>query len=179
MAERLPRESEPLPLALAIPPDRVVVRQGEPAGALWIVVSGALVATAVSAEGRELALDVLGPGDVVGEPDGGISPVTVRSILPSGLRPPGADDATLRLAERARRTTIAALDLACSDVATRVRHRLDDLTERFGVPTGSGNRIGLPLTQEHLAALTGSTRESVNRALRSMERRTAQAPAPS
>jgi CRP/FNR family cyclic AMP-dependent transcriptional regulator len=170
MAERLPRIREPLPLTLAVPRGRALVRQGERAAGLWILESGALIVTAVSKQGRAFALDVLGAGDVVGEPDGRISPVTVRSLVPSGLRPLSGRDGFAPLAERASRAAATALDMACCDVATRVKHRLDDLASRFGVPTPVGTRIALPLTQDDLAALTGSTRESVNRVLCAMER---------
>jgi len=47
----------------------------------------------------------------------------------------------------------------------RLAARLDDLAARFGRPVPGGRCLELPLTQEHLAGLTGATRESVNRAL--------------
>jgi CRP-like cAMP-binding protein len=74
------------------------------------------------------------------------------------------------LAVRAARAAATALDLAWLDVPTRVGRRLDDLAARFGHETPTGVRITLALSQDDLAALTGTTRESVNRALRGMER---------
>jgi CRP-like cAMP-binding protein len=60
--------------------------------------------------------------------------------------------------------------MACLDVRERLRSRLTDLAQRFGAPVPGGVRIGIRLSQEELAELTGSARESVNRALRSMQR---------
>jgi CRP-like cAMP-binding protein len=54
------------------------------------------------------------------------------------------------------------------DVRTRIAHRLEDLAERFGRAVDGGRLILLPLTQDEVAALAGTTRESANRALRSM-----------
>ena len=87
MAERLPREREPLPLTLVVARGRALVRQGEPCDAIWIVESGALMSTIVTADGRTLALDVLGSGDIVGEPEGVTSAVTVRALRPCRVRP--------------------------------------------------------------------------------------------
>jgi CRP-like cAMP-binding protein len=47
----------------------------------------------------------------------------------------------------------------------RLAARLEDLAVRFERPVPGGRCLELPLTQEHLAGLTGATRESVNRAL--------------
>ncbi len=170
MAERLPRTREPLPLTLAVARARAVVRQGEAASGLWTVESGALLVTVVAPDGRTLALDILGRGDAVGEPDGGLSPATVRALRPCRLRPVPAAAQPGLLAARASRAAATALDLAWLDVPTRVARRLNDLASRFGRETPTGVRITLALTQDDLAALTGTTRESVNRALRGMER---------
>jgi CRP-like cAMP-binding protein len=55
-------------------------------------------------------------------------------------------------------------------VTERVAGRLDDLAERFGRPVAGGRGISLALTQDDLADLAGSTRESVNRALAELAR---------
>ena len=47
----------------------------------------------------------------------------------------------------------------------RVARRLLELGERFGVPEEGRIEIELPLSQEELAAWTGSSREAVSKAL--------------
>jgi CRP/FNR family cyclic AMP-dependent transcriptional regulator len=170
MAERLPRDREPLPLTLAVPSGRAIVRQGESSSGLWTVESGALSVGVVAPDGHALMLDVLGPGDAVGEPDGGISLVTVRALRPCRLRPAHANVATRLLATRAQRVAALACELAWLDVAGRVERRLDDLALRFGRPVPGGTRIVIALSQEDLASLAGTSRESTNRALRALQR---------
>ena len=170
MADRLPREREPLPLTLVVARGRALVRQGEPCDAIWIVESGALMSTIGTADGRTLAIDVLGSGDIVGEPEGVASAVTVRALRPCRVRPAGRAEAPKLLAARAGRVATLACDLAWMGVPGRVERRLEDLAERFGHPVPEGTRVGIKLSQEDLAALAGTTRESVNRALSAMQR---------
>jgi CRP/FNR family cyclic AMP-dependent transcriptional regulator len=170
VAERLPRSHEPLPL-IAIRPGQHVVRQGEACAGPWVVESGALLASAVSDDGHILALDVLGPGDLVGEPDGAPAEHDVKALRPGRLRIAGAAEAAGLAAARARRAAGLARDLAWLDVGSRIEGRLVDLACRFGRPVPGGTLVSLPLTQEDLAALTGTSRESANRALRALERR--------
>ncbi len=144
---------------------RCVTQQGEASTGVWIVESGLLRATTVGLDGRELTLDVLGPGDAVGEPRGIVSGAAVRAERPSRLRPASTDAACSALARRAARLEMLAADLAWLDVACRIERRLRDLAERFGRPVPGGTAIPLSLTQQDLASLAGTSRESANRAL--------------
>jgi CRP/FNR family cyclic AMP-dependent transcriptional regulator len=96
------------------------------------------------------------------------SPVTMRALRPCRLSPADPRAAADLLTTRAHRAAALAEDLAWLDVRTRIAHRLDDLAERFGRPVDGGRLILLPLTQDEVAALAGTTRESANRALRLM-----------
>jgi CRP-like cAMP-binding protein len=75
------------------------------------------------------------------------------------------------LAARARRTEGLARDLAWLDVPMRIERRLQDLAARFGRPTEGGTVIPMRLTQEDLASLAATTRESTNRAVRGLVER--------
>lgn len=155
----------PLPLTIDVRSGREVVRQDEPYPGAWVVQSGALVMEAVNREGRCLALDLLGRGDLVGGLPEWTAEASVRSLVPSWLVPAGPAAIQRGLARRARRASWVACSLAWDRIADRVADRLDDLATRFGRPVPGGVRVQLPLTQEDLAGLTGATRESVNRAL--------------
>lgn len=169
MAERLPRDTQPLPLGLAVRPGTVIVRQGEPCPPTRVVERGALLVEAVRDDGRRLALDVLGPGDGVGASSGRTSAATVRALGPVRLRAVRADDDPESMMARwAERATALATDLAWLGAAERVMARLDDLAIRFGHPVPAGVAIGLRLTHDDLAALCGTSRETVTRALRSL-----------
>ena len=169
MAERLARSREPLPL-VPLRVGQAPVRQGEPCVAVWRVGSGMLTASAVGDDGRELTLDVLGPGDAVGEPCGAVSLITVRAMRPSRLVTASGLDVAGLLAHRARRRELLAFDLAWLGVDERVARRLDDLAGRFGHTVPGGVSIPFRLTQDALASLAGTSRESANRALRRLAR---------
>ena len=169
MAERLPRSQEPLPL-VPLRAGQAPIRQGERCASVWRVGSGMLIASAVGDDGRELTLDVLGPGDAVGEPCGEVSLITVRAIRPSRLEAVSGPAVAGLLAHRARRRETLACDLAWLGVDERIARRLDDLAVRFGRPAPGGLSIPFRLTQDVLASLAGTSRESANRALRRLVR---------
>ena len=165
-----------------LPHDAMVARQGEPISSLYLVECGAIRLSCVTADGREIVVAVLGPGDVFGEaalleeP----SPVDARSIGPSTLialdtsllpfvfrESPATGTELLRLvAARLHRTERALGEVLTSDLATRIARRLRELAESHGAPEGGGTRIALPLTQEELARMVGASREAVNRSLK-------------
>ena len=171
-------------------PGQVICREGEPADLALIVVSGALLLSVSGPSGRSLVIEILGPDELLAsclsreialaDP----APLTpeVRALLASRLLAvPGA---ALDLAVRRRPEIASWVALATnarvgslerrlasslgSTVADRVEELLHGLAQVHGHPMGNEVRIGLPLTQELIAAMTGSTRESVNRALRAM-----------
>jgi CRP/FNR family transcriptional regulator len=164
----LPRRDEPLPLAITVRAGATLVRQGEPCSIAWLVRSGALWESLVLPDGRELALGILGPGELIGEPADAPAASTVRTLRVSRLLPVDPDEAADLFAARARRAALLAAELAWSDVPSRLRTRLRDLAARFGRPAPGGTSIELRLTQDRLALLCGSTRETVNRALRDL-----------
>jgi CRP/FNR family transcriptional regulator len=126
----------------------------------------------VEPDGRTLAVDVLGPGDPVGDP-GSVSTAEVRALGPCRLRQAsGSPLAQMHLVgRRIDRLTRLARELAWLDVTARVDHRLADLATRFGRPGPDGTSVTLRLTQDDLAALCGTSRESANRALRALRER--------
>ncbi|HET9672287.1 MAG TPA: Crp/Fnr family transcriptional regulator, partial [Actinomycetota bacterium] len=161
---------EPLPLTFEIRPGRVVVLQGEPYPGAWIVRSGRFLMEAVDADGRRLWIDVLGQGDLVGGPPGREAEATVQALTEAWVAPAGPAALRDGLARRAHRAASLACALAWERVADRIAVRLTDLADRFGRPVPGGRCLRFPLTQEELAWLTGSNRETVNRALVKLRR---------
>jgi CRP-like cAMP-binding protein len=73
---------------------------------------------------------------------------------------PGVKDVLLRLlAEQLRRASDRIVEAHYVDAETRVRRRLAELAKTY--PSGV-----VPLTQEDLAAMAGTSRATVNRVLR-------------
>ena len=126
-------------------------------------------------DGRRLVLDVLGPGDGVGGPGDAIgaelldrprvAQATARALGPGRLRAMVPGEEVPLLARRAERAARFAADLAWFDVPTRLLARLTVLAERFGHPVPGGVAIGLRLGHDDLAAICGTSRESVTRAM--------------
>ena len=178
VAQRLLHSAEPSILELAVRPGGVVVEQGEPCPPMRVVTRGAFVVEVLRHDGRRLMLDVLGPGDGVGGPgdavgdDPGLEPqgaraaqATVRAMGPGRLRALRPGEEVPLLIRRAERAARFAADLAWFDVPTRLLARLNVLAGRFGHPVPGGVSIGLRLRHDDLAALCGTSRESVTRAM--------------
>jgi CRP-like cAMP-binding protein len=158
-----------------------------------VVTNGAVAMASTPSAGRAAVLAILGPGDALGpgperprvraataaeEPPHVDLRAVVHSevvVVPSAsLRLACARDSSaahelVLLAARQADVLSRRLELALTvPVADRLHRTLRDLAATFGVRRrgGLGVEIGLPLTQDLLAALVGATRESVNRALR-------------
>lgn len=162
-----------------------LLHQGGPSDCLYVLLEGRVRVTVVDAEGHELLLDLLGPGDTVGELsviDGRPRSATVSAIEPGrALRVPSAQFvrylqqhpraavALLQvLAQRLRESDDTRLRLAAERTDQRVARRLLELAARHGEPDGAGVRITAPLTQAELAAWVGASREGVSYALREL-----------
>jgi CRP/FNR family transcriptional regulator, cyclic AMP receptor protein len=161
---------------------QVVFTTGDRGDTLIVVISGRIKVVVRSADGSELTLTIIGPGGMVGElsvADGGprsadaetleecllllIPGETVRDIC--ARVPPAAQALLSSIAVTLRRLTEAASDLVFLDLPRRVAKVL------LNQPRGDDGAIRLKLSQEELAHQVGSTRQSVNAALRGFERR--------
>jgi CRP/FNR family transcriptional regulator, cyclic AMP receptor protein len=72
----------------------------------------------------------------------------------------------LMLAGRLQDSDAARAEFGAHDVLGRVARRLAELCERFGEPSDEGIEITVAISQEELAAWTGSSREAVVKAMR-------------
>ena len=69
------------------------------------------------------------------------------------------------LANRLRLNNERIADLVFMDVPARLAKTLRNLAARFGKPVEEGLQVPHDLTQEEMAQLVGSSRETVNKAL--------------
>lgn len=162
-----------------IPHGEVIARQGEAVTSLFLVTTGAVRLSSVTASGQEVVVGLLCGGDLFGESALLGHPSQVRaqavgptlvlalpiSSLPAILeRNPETAEQLLRLiAARLHRTSAALEDALAADVPTRVAGRLRELATHHGVPGPAGVRLRIPLTQDELARMVGASREAVNR----------------
>lgn len=160
----------------------VVFYQGDPSGKLYVVEDGWVKLTRQSEMGDELLIDVFGPGSIFGEvsiftnePRSGtvaaLESVTMTSLSRDSFyrlvqaHPRIALGCLEILARRLRALDDLVQDMSFLDVPGRLAKRLMELAEQKGVDTPSGTLIDLRITQEELATMVGTTRESVNKTL--------------
>jgi CRP/FNR family cyclic AMP-dependent transcriptional regulator len=160
----------------------IILRQGEPGDSLFVVVSGRVRIYTLTPEGHELSVWLCDEGDFFGEMallSGEPRSACVEAMEPTEVlvlqrhafrdyllaHPHAAVHTIETLSRRLRRTTESAGDLASRSVGQRIARTLVDLAQRYGVPEGDGVRLDLDLSQEAVATLAGTTRESANRTL--------------
>jgi CRP/FNR family transcriptional regulator, cyclic AMP receptor protein len=161
----------------------VIMHEGSPDENVALVLEGRVKLVARGVGDRSVVLAIRGPGELVGEMAalGGtrrsataIAEEDVELGVLSGdefrryLREhPDAALVLLRsLVGRMSEATRGLVELATQDSVGRVARRLIELgPNHWGAPGGS---YELELTQDELASWTGSTRETVSRALRLM-----------
>ncbi|HEU5491017.1 MAG TPA: Crp/Fnr family transcriptional regulator [Gaiellaceae bacterium] len=155
----------------------VVFHRDDPADSLHLVVRGRFGARVLTPLGDGVLVDVLGPGQSFGElalllPDARRS-ATVEALEAGETRSifrddfaalqrahPAVKDVLLRLlAEQLRRSTDRVVEAHYLDAETRVRRRLVELASMY-------EDCVVPLTQEDIAAMAGTSRATVNRVLR-------------
>ena len=160
----------------------VVFHRDDPANALHLIVEGRFAVAITTPLGETAMLGVRGPGDAFGELALVSGGEAVRSATVSALEPgetrsvlreaferlrrehPGVDAVLAAvLAERVRGLSELVTDAYYLSAEARVLRRLADLAELYaGV---------VPLPQEALAELAGTSRATVNRVLRDQEER--------
>ncbi len=150
---------------------------------MMAVLAGRVRIGAVSADGKEVMLNVIGPGEIFGEialldgkprsadavalEDTTLMVVERRHFLPFLFRNEGMVERLLAvLCDRLRRTSLALEEIALFDLPARLARVLTKLAEDYGRPAGGGVRIDLKLSQRDLSTLVASSRESVNKQLR-------------
>jgi CRP/FNR family transcriptional regulator len=162
--------------------DDILFHQGDPGSTCHVIVKGKVRVFVIGEDGHELAMRILGPGEIVGE-------MALFEDLPRSANVQALEethtlelhqDVLLRclqrsptlalsllraMSERLRYTVEEAEGLASLTVGERLMRRLRKLAEWSGAPVQGGVRLSLPMTQQELAALVGTSRESVNRAM--------------
>jgi CRP/FNR family transcriptional regulator len=167
----------------------LVLAEGEPCRGLSFVVHGRVKAFKLAPDGREQVLRILGPGRTFNDVplfDGAPNPASVAALEEAtvvGLLPepqlqtiieehPEVAAAVIGvLARRLRAVTEMVEDLALRGVGARVARLLLECSR--GTPLlaeGAVEDHCMHLTQQQIAAMTGTVREVVQRALKALER---------
>jgi CRP/FNR family cyclic AMP-dependent transcriptional regulator len=164
------------------PKNSTVVAAGDPADALYIVISGRLKVIMRDKEGKEVILAILNQGDFFGEMgliDQAPRSATVVAIDSCELLTMTRADFTkclqknfdltmnviLGLVKRLRDADRKIGSLALMDVCGRVARLLMEMAE-----TVDGQKVVTKLPKQQIAKMVGATREMVTRVMKEMER---------
>jgi CRP/FNR family cyclic AMP-dependent transcriptional regulator len=159
------------------PKNTILIQEGDKSDQVYVVLAGKLKVYLADSEGKEIIVDLLGPGQYFGEMalEGEPRSASVMTLEPSKLsivererfkrflaeNPEAAYSLIVTLIRRARNLTRAVGDLALLDVYGRVaRLLLDNAREQ-------GGRLVVTerMTQQEIAKRVGASREMVWRIL--------------
>jgi CRP-like cAMP-binding protein len=164
----------------------LLFNQGDPADEFAVVVEGRLKLSQVTAEGQELIVRYVGPGEmcaVVALFAGQDYPATAEAVGDTSVIawPRGTLDELMRahpqlalnvlrlLSERMGELSDRLRELSTERVARRVARALLRLASKAGRRTDRGVEIDMPLTREDIARLTGTTLFTVSRLMADWE----------
>ncbi|MBK9944145.1 MAG: Crp/Fnr family transcriptional regulator [Kouleothrix sp.] len=159
-----------------------IFHQGSIGSTLFIIVAGQVRIYTTSEAGQELTITLLREGDFFGEmalldgqPRAASAEAMCKTLTLTLHRsaflhtisacPPIAASVLEVMALRLRQSNTVAEQLANLSAAQRVVLQLRGLVARYGIADDGALRIDLHLTQDDLASLSGTTRETVNRVL--------------
>lgn len=164
----------------------VVFHRGDPADSLNLIRTGRFSVLITTPLGDTAMLSVRGPGDAFGEL-ALLGRESARSATVSALEPAETHSVYRDDFERLRHEHPIVNDVLIGILTDRLRRLSDQLVEAYYVPAdrrvlrqmceltelyraGDGEVV-VPLTQEEIAELAGTSRATVNRVLREAERR--------
>ena len=153
----------------------LLFQRGEPGDYLHGVIAGSVRIVTVATDGRELALNTMRAGDIIGEIavlDGGVrtassyalEPTTTFVIHRDGFRvlmsqePPIANHMIRLLCERVRSTSAQVEEVAFLSLPQRLERRL----QKFVEETGMGLPCTVKVSQSELASFINASRQAVN-----------------
>jgi CRP-like cAMP-binding protein len=167
----------------------VLFHEGDPGDSMHLVDKGRVAVRITTPIGDVATVDVLGRGDVVGIfavlEEGGRRAATVAALEPTetlsldrtqfmALRKayPHIDQFVIDvLIADVRRVDTYLLEALYASVEIRLVRRLLGLSDIYASGEADGSSLGadIPLTQEDLASLAGTSRATANRVLRELE----------
>ncbi len=164
------------------------VRSGDPGDAFYVIMAGRAKEVVIRDTGREMTLSVLRAFDTFGETSlfgGNGHAATVTAITPMVLLVIARPDLEAHLAShpqtalrllsemtrQLRRANQAIAELAFNDVSERLQRRLLAMAREEGCETPDGLVLSRRPTQQELANMVGSCRETVSRTFNALVRK--------
>ena len=168
------------------PAGATIFVEGDQAFEALVLLDGSVKVTVTAADGREVILDVLGEGELVGElaaVDGearsattvALDQVEVLAIASTTFveflhgHPAVMFNLLVSVMGRLRNSDRRQLEFGTSDALGRVCGRLVELADRYGTTNAAGAvEVESPVSQGDMAAWTGMSREALVKALRTL-----------
>lgn len=164
--------------------DEYIFFEGDPSSWLGVVLEGRVKMIKHSEAGKDVVLDVIAPGEMLGEVaafNGKPYPATAQAMEPTMVASIHRDDflrllkqypaLALRVIEELGRRLREAQEMIKSMAVDRVERRIARILLKLAATTGSSNDEGivieLPLTRQDIAEMAGTTVET---AIRTMSR---------
>jgi len=181
----LPEESVKAVSALATtrpyPKNTIIISEGDDSDSLYAVLSGKVKVYLSDDEGKEIIINIHGPGDYFGEmallddKPRSASVMTLEESKLAVLSKSAFEDCLSKnpqislpiirgMSKRLRNLTENVKSLALMDVYGRVARTLLDMAE----PKGDALVINQRLTQREIASMVGASREMVSRILKDL-----------
>ncbi|CAL8970988.1 cAMP-activated global transcriptional regulator CRP [Rhodoplanes serenus] len=166
-----------------VPADQVVIRRGSAISRLYYIISGRVILYTTSPGGREIAFDIIRPGEVfaltgLSSRNSAIFEAktitdcevvtlereTARRVVLAD--PVVALEAFEALIEVLRTRTNLAESLATRDLGARLAHWILSQFRRSGRQLVPGASVSVEVSQRLIAGFSGVSRETVNRKLK-------------
>jgi CRP/FNR family transcriptional regulator len=164
-----------------VPAKTQIFDQGDDARIVYLIKRGKVKIARLTEDGKEVLIAVLGPGDIFGEEVIFNSKELLRTTIARCLEPTllcmaRAEDVYAMLARHPvlsfniakylseqRDDALAIIEeVAYLKVPDRLLRLLERLAQEYGEPTEEGTLLNIQLTHAEMAALIGSTRETVS-----------------
>ena len=159
-----------------------IVREGDPGSTFFFLVSGSVSVCRIMPDGREMILAILKEGDFFGEMamfDSSLRSASIKTLTDVEVgairytdflilldeNPRVGRSLAIALSERLRAANALIAATTSQDIRARLASLLLNLSSQFGEPVDTGTRITLRLTNQEMANMIATTRETVNRTL--------------
>lgn len=163
-----------------------VFEQGEDALSFFVLVSGRLRVTQVTAEGQQVIVRIVTPGDLFGIAKAlqrtdypGTATALSESVVLSwptarwssfmAAYPSMAVEAMQTMGDRLQEAHSRLREMATEEVERRVAHTVLRLGNQSGRKEAAGVRIDFPVSKQDIAELSGTTLHTVSRILSAWE----------
>ncbi len=161
---------------------QTIFREGDPGQTFYLILSGSVAVVRIAPDGRETILSILKERDFFGEMsvfDTSVRAASVRTMTEAEVGVIERNDflalidktprigrlLVIALSERLRAANKLIAATTSQDIRARLASLLLNLMQNFGEPVDTGTRISLRLTNQEMANMIGTTRETVNRTL--------------